>query len=75
MQINTGNCLLCKFLNEVLTDSVGGEYYRFNPKAIMVDENSPYFYSIKEVLGLDFMMSKVVSCQVHFKNDFNKALT
>ena len=38
----------------------------------MVDENDANYCAIKQVAGLDFMKSKVVSCQMHGKNDINK---
>ena len=47
--------------------------YKFNPKAIMVDENGANYCAIKQVFGLDFVMSKVVSCQMHCKHDVKKA--
>ena len=54
-------------LNEVLGKIIGREDYRLTPKAIKVDKNGTNFCGIK-VFGLDFMMSKVVGCQMHFKN-------
>ena len=39
----------------------------------MVGKNGSNYYGIKEVFGLEFMAFKVVSCQMHFKNDDNKA--
>ena len=40
----------------------------------MVDENGANYYAIKELIGVNFMNSKVDSCQMHYKNDINKAL-
>ena len=46
-----------KLLNEVLTQIMEREY-KFNLKAIMVDENGANYCAVKEVLGVDFMTSK-----------------
>ena len=35
----------------------------------MVDEN---YCATKKVFGLDFVTSKVVSCQMHYKNEVNR---
>ena len=40
----------------------------------MVDENGTKFCGIKYVFRLDFLVPKVVNCQMHFKNDIIKAL-
>ena len=47
--------------------------HKFYPKAIVVDKNGANYCAIKEVFGVYFMTSKVVSCQMHFKNDANQA--
>ena len=39
----------------------------------MVDENSANYCTIRKVFGLEFATSKVVSCQMHYKNDVNRA--
>ena len=39
----------------------------------MVDENSTNYCAIRKVFGLEFATSKVVSCQIHYKNDVNRA--
>ena len=46
---------------------------KFNPKSIMVDENGANSCAIRKVIGLEFATSKVVSCQMHHKNDVNRA--
>ena len=38
---------------------------QIQPKAIMVDENGPSYHAINQVLGIDFVTSKVVNCQMH----------
>ena len=45
---------------------------KFNPRAIMVNENSVNYCAIQKDLGLHFVTSKVVSCQMHYKNDVNR---
>ena len=35
----------------------------------MVDKNSPNYCTRRKVFGLDFVASKVLSCQMHYKND------
>ena len=61
-----------ELFNEILSD-IKGRDYKFNPQAIMVDENGANYCAIKKVFGLDFVTSKVVSCQMHYKNDANRA--
>ena len=39
----------------------------------MVDENSANYCTIRKVFGLEFTTSKLVSCQIHYKNDVNRA--
>ena len=58
--------------NEVLSQITERDY-KFNLKAIMVDEKDANYCAVKQVFGLHFMTSKVVSCQMHYKNDVNKA--
>ena len=47
-------------------------YYTFNAKAIMVNENGTNYCMIKQLFGVNFMTSKVVSCQMHYKNDVSR---
>ena len=39
----------------------------------MVDENGANYSAIRKVFGLEFATSKVVSCQMHYKNVVNWA--
>ena len=39
----------------------------------MVDENSANYSTIRRVFVLEFATSEVVSCQMHYKNDVNRA--
>ena len=64
--------LFQKLFNEVLSQITQADY-KFNPKAIMADENGANYCAIKQAFGLDFMTSKVVSCQMHYKQDVSKA--
>ena len=52
---------------------IGKPEYKFNLKAIMVKEHGTYFFNIREVFSLDFVMSRLVSCQMHYKSDVYKA--
>ena len=61
-----GSCL-----NEILSD-IKGRDNKVNPRAIMVDEIGANYCAIQKVFGLDFVTSKVVSCQVHYNNDVNR---
>ena len=56
-----------KLWNECLEKVSGQEGYKFNPKAIMVDENGANFKAIMEVFSPQFVASRVVSCQLHYK--------
>ena len=38
----------------------------------MFDENCTNYCAIEKDLGLDFVTSKMVSCQMHYKNDVNR---
>ena len=38
----------------------------------MVDENGANYCAIQKVFGLDFVTARVVSCQMHYKNDVNR---
>ena len=61
-----------EFFNEILSE-IKGRNYKFNPKSIMVDENGANYCAIRNVFGLEFATSKAVSCQMHYKNDVNRA--
>ena len=39
----------------------------------MVDENGVNYCATRNVFQLDFVLSKVVSCQMYYKNDVNRA--
>ena len=60
-----------ELFNEILSD-IKGRDYKFNPRAIMVKENIANCWAIQKVFGLDFVTSKVVSCQMHYTNDVNR---
>ena len=60
-----------ELFNEILSE-IKGQNYKFNPKSIMVDENGANYCAIRKVFGLEFATSKVVSCQMHYKNDVNR---
>ena len=61
-----------KLFNEILR-KIKGRNYKFKPRAIMVDESSAYYCAIRKVLGMNFVALKVVSYQLHYKNDVNRA--
>ena len=61
-----------ELFNEILSE-IKGRNYKFNPKSIMVDENGTNYCIIRKVFGLEFATCKVVSCQMHYKNDVNRA--
>ena len=48
---------------------IKGRDYKVNPKAIMVYKNCANYCAIQKVFGLDFVTSKVASCQIYYKND------
>ena len=50
-----------ELFNVILSD-IKGRDYMFNLRAIMVDENSANYCTIRKVFGLDVVTSKVVSC-------------
>ena len=50
-------------MNEIMSI----EDYKFNPLAIVVNENSANYSRIKEVIALRLMASKAAGCQMHFK--------
>ena len=61
-----------ELFNEILSE-IKGRNSKFNPKSIMVDENGANYCAIRKVFGLEFATSKEVSCQMHYKNDVNRA--
>ena len=61
-----------KLFNEVLSHMAERDY-KFDPKLIIVDMNNVNYSAIKQVFGLGFLTSKVVSCQMDYKSDVNKA--
>ena len=54
-----------ELFNEILSD-IEGRDYKFNPRAIMVDENGANYCPIQKVV------IKVVSCQMHYTNDVSR---
>ena len=60
-----------ELFNEILIN-IKGRDYKFNLRAIMVNENSDNYCVIRKVFGLDFATSEVMSCQMHYKNDLNR---
>ena len=64
--------LFWELFNDILSE-IKGKKYKFNPKSIMVDENGANYCAIRKVFGLEFATTKVVSCQMHYKNDVNRA--
>ena len=64
--------LFWELFNQIISE-IKGENYMFNPKSIMVDENGANYCTIRKVFELEFATSKVVSCQMHNKNDINMA--
>ena len=63
--------LFWELFNEVMSDTKGRDY-KFNPKAIMANENGANFCGIQMVFGGNFITPKVVSCQMHYRNDINR---
>ena len=64
--------LFWELFNQIHSE-IKGKNYKFNPKSIMDDENGANYCAIRKVFGLEFATSKVVSCQMHYKNDINRA--
>ena len=60
-----------ELFNETLSN-IKGRDYKFNARAIMFNENSATYCPIQMVFGLDFVISKVVSCQMHYTNNVNR---
>ena len=48
-----------ELFNDILTN-IKGKDYKFNPKAIMVNGNGANYCVIQNVLGVNFVTSKVV---------------
>ena len=46
--------------------------YTFKPKAVMINENGSNYCAIRQVFGVNFITSKMVSCQMHYKNNINR---
>ena len=63
--------LFLKLFNEMLSAIMEIDY-TFNPKVIMVNENSTIHCMIRQVFGVNFMTSDVVSCWMHYMNDVNR---
>ena len=63
--------LFWELFNEILSE-IKGRDYKLNWKAIIVDENSAKYCMIKQVSGVNFVTSKVVNGQMHYKNDVNR---
>ena len=61
-----------ELLNEILS-AIKGRDYNFNLRAITINKNGANYCAIRKVSGLDFVTSKVMSCQMLFKNDVNRA--
>ena len=60
-----------KLFNEILSQITERDY-TFNHKAIMVGENGTNYCAIRQVFGVNFMTTIVVSCQMHYTNDINR---
>ena len=48
------------------------EGYKFNPKYILCDEAGGNIRGIKEALGLEFAVARVVTCRWHFMNKISE---
>ena len=48
------------------------EKLQVQSEIIIVDENGASYCTIRKVFGLEFATSKVVSCQMHYKNVVNR---
>ena len=48
--------LFWKLFNEILSEIMERDH-TFNPKVIIVDENSPNYYVFKQVFGVNFVTS------------------
>ena len=60
-----------ELFNEILSE-IKGRNYKLNPRLIMGDENSATYCAIRKVFGKEFATTKVVSCQMHYKNYVNR---
>ena len=63
--------LFWELFNEIVSD-IKGRDYKFSPRALMVDGNSANYCAIQMTFGVNFVTWKVVSCQMHYKNDINR---
>ena len=57
--------------NEIVIDIIRRDY-KFNLRAIMGDENDTNYCAMQKVFGLDFVTTKVVSCQMHYTYVVNR---
>ena len=64
---------LWKLLNEILAEITGKLHFHFNLKSRIVGDHGANFFSVGEVFSVNVVMSRVVSCQMHYKRDLNKA--
>ena len=64
-----------KLINEML-QIVGKKEkgYKFNSRYILCDEAGGNIRGIKEALGLEFAVTRVVTCQWHFMNKINERI-
>ena len=63
--------VLLELFNDILSD-IKDRDYKFNLRAIMVNENGANYSAVQKDIGLDFVTTKVVSCQMHYKHDVNR---
>ena len=75
MEVRNGStCEITVFwelFNGILRD-IKGRDYKFNLRAIMINENGANYCAIQKVFGIDFVTPKMISCQMHYKNDVNR---
>ena len=64
-------CLFWNLFKEILSEIMERDH-TFNPKAIMVGENSANYCMIRQVFGVNFVTSKVLSCHMHYTNDVSR---
>ena len=60
-----------ELFSKILSD-IKGRDYKCNLRAIMVSENGATYCVIQKFFWLEFVSSKVVSCQMLYKNDVNR---
>ena len=63
-----------KTFNKALGEYLGDTDYTWNPFLLMMDEKGANYEAITLVFGENFMKTKTVSCQWHFKNCAEKYL-